>query len=572
MDLERIVKIVWKWAWLIVLAAGVAGVASYYATQSTPRIYRTSTTIMVGRFIEDPDPDSRDFSVSQQLGQTYAQLARRQPALEGALVALNLAELISWQALRGDVSVSLVPGTQLMDIAVTDTNPQRAKALADAIAQQLILQSPSNPSSDQEERRAFATEQMTDLETNISEAEAEIEELQNELDEAVSARLIQDLESQINALQDRVSTWQSSYAQFLTFLQGGEVNYLAVVEEASVPINPIAPNVSMNILLAVTIGASLAVVAALLLDFIDDTVKSSEDIERLSPLTMLGSIGRIDGSDRDSLPIAVRLPNALVVEDYRTLRTNLQLSSGFLSRSLQGKPARTLVVTSSDRLEGKSTTACNLATVMAQSGLRTILVDADLRRPMLHRRFQLPRVGLTEALLKSHPFEGNQPIDAAVVEFLQETSVGNLRVMTSGHLPPNPADLLGSTQMSQMIRALEEEADVVIFDTPPAAVVTDAVVLASQVDGIVLVVNHGSTRRAMFQRTVEALERAGTPILGVVLNRVSGRGNGYYGRPYAVDERRNAGRQKGIVARIPLIGFLVSRSKAGSNDRKMNNG
>ena len=537
MELERYAKIIWKWLWLILLSAAVAGVSSYLATRSAPRIYRTSTTIMIGQFIKDPDPNSGDFWVSQQLGQTYAQLAVRQPVLQGALAALGLADHMSWQALVENVAVTLVPGTQLMEIAVNDTNPQRAKALADSIAQELILQSPSNPSSDEGDRRAFANQQMNDLEVKIDEAEAELEELQEELDASISARQIQDLQTQINTLQDKVSSWQSSYAQFLTFLQGGEVNYLSVVEPAPVPTTPVAPNVMANIGLAVAIGATLAVAAAFLLETIDDTIKSGEDVRHISPLPVIGNIVRVNGVEADGAPVAAKSPNSPAVEAYRALRTNLQLSSGILSRPATEKGTWKLVVTSPSQLEGKSTTAANLAIVMAQSGLSTILVDADLRRPILHDLFHLPKAGLTEALLEMNPIGRNHTDNSAVNKYLQETFIQNLRVMTSGHLPPNPADLLGSGRMHQLIQLLETEADLVIFDTPPAAIVTDAVILAARVDGVVLVARQGQTRRAAFKRAVEALQRAETPIVGVVLNCVTDRADGYSYYRYASDGR-----------------------------------
>ena len=284
MDLKSTFNVIWKWMWLVILAAAVAGVSSYMATRSAPRIYQTKATIMVGQFMSDPEPDTADFWTSQQLARTYAQLAVREPVLQGALVALNLNDVISWQALKGNVRVGEVAGTQLLEIFVNDTNPERAKAIADAIAQQLISQSPSNPSSDQEDRRAFAEEQLLDLEAKISEAKSEIDSLQTEMDEAISARRIQDLGTQISTLQNKVTTWQGSYAQYLTFLQGGEVNYLTVVETALVPTVPIAPRVSTNIMTSVAIAVGLAVGAAFLLEYLDDTVKTPEDVERTVPL------------------------------------------------------------------------------------------------------------------------------------------------------------------------------------------------------------------------------------------------------------------------------------------------
>ena len=318
MELGQYLNTIWKWIWLIVLAAAVAAVSSFYAVSQAPRVYQTKTTLMVGQFIRDPDPNTTDFWTSQQLAQTYVQLVGREPILQGSLDALNLSDQMDWRTVSGMVRASLVAGTQLMEIFVTDTNPERAKVLADTIAQQLILQSPANAASDEDDRRAFAAGQLIDLEGKIEGAEIELKELQTELDEAISARRIQDLQTQINTLQGKVSTWQSSYAQFLLFLEGGQVNYLTVVEPALVPTSPISPNVMMNILLAVGIAVTLAVGAAFLLEYMDDTIKTPADIQRTVSLPTLGAIARMEDELPGDLPIAVRTPRAPIVEPFRS--------------------------------------------------------------------------------------------------------------------------------------------------------------------------------------------------------------------------------------------------------------
>ena len=526
--------------WLIVLAAAVAGIASFFATRAVPRVYETKTTIMIGRFISDPNPDSGDFWISEQLGQTYAQLATREPVLQGAIDSLQLNDQIHWGELAQDVRVSLVSGTQLMEIYVSDTNPQRAKALADGIAEQLILQSPSNPSSDQEDRRVFAQEQLVELEAKIENAGDEIESLQAELDEATSARRIQELETQINALQDKESSWQSSYAQFLTFLQGGEVNYLTMVEPAAVPTAPVSPRVELNILSAVAIAVTLAVGAAFLLEFLDDTIKTPQDLERYSALSTLGSILRIEDNDSNGLPVAVYSPRAPAVEAYRSLRTNVQLAS-------MGKSVKILVVTSTGPSEGKSTIAANLSVVLAQAGLRTVLIDADLRRPTLHHMFELPNSGLSNMLLNSSfstedQEAGRDPFD----QYLQPTVTENLRVITSGSAPPNPAELLSTQMMKQLLENVSGKADIVVIDSPPVLVVTDAVVLSSLGDGVLVVVRSGQTRHPKLRRAIEALQRTDTPILGAVLNNLPSHGEEYYyhyGQP-AESKREKKGDQR----------------------------
>lgn len=195
------------------------------------------------------------------------------------------------------------------------------------------------------------------------------------------------------------------------------------------------------------------------------------------------------------------------------LRTNLQFSS-------VDKPVRTLMVTSPAPTEGKSVTLANLAVVMAQSGLKVVIADADLRRPVQHKIFGLPDShGVSDAIL--HPNPG-------AAEHLLETEVDNLWLLPSGHIPPNPAELLGSERMTAVIEELKGHADIVLFDAPPTLVVADAVILSSKVDGVLMVTDAGGTRRHAAERAVEELRRVKANLLGVVLNRLSGRRNGYY--------------------------------------------
>ncbi len=213
--------------------------------------------------------------------------------------------------------------------------------------------------------------------------------------------------------------------------------------------------------------------------------------------------------------ITISDPRSPISEAYRTLRTNLDFAG--LDRAL-----KTLVVTSAGVGEGKSTTLANLAVVSAQAGRRVILVDADLRRPTLHEIFGLDnRVGLTtammdEAALASPPF--------------QPTAVEGLSVLTSGPLPPNPAELMGSRRMEEVIAALARQADQVLFDTPPVVAVTDAAVLATRVDGVLLVISAGKTRREVARTAVQRLRQINARLVGTVLTNVPlGAGfKGYY--------------------------------------------
>ena len=203
-------------------------------------------------------------------------------------------------------------------------------------------------------------------------------------------------------------------------------------------------------------------------------------------------------------------PKSPVAEAFRTLRTNLQFSA--LDREL-----RTLLVTSAGPGEGKSTITLNLAIAITQSGKEVILVDADLRKPVIHKLFGLRNeIGLTNILVHG-PAE----------EALQETAVPNLKVVTSGPIPPNPAEMLASGMMDKVRDFLKERAEMVLFDCPPVVAVTDAAVLSRKVDGVLLVVQLGAVEREAARQAKALLENVDAPLLGVVINNVA-ESSGYY--------------------------------------------
>ena len=195
-------------------------------------------------------------------------------------------------------------------------------------------------------------------------------------------------------------------------------------------------------------------------------------------------------------------PKSPIAEAYRTLRTNIQYAK------VDGE-LKVLLFTSAGPGEGKSTVAANTAIALAQAGHKVILVDCDLRKPVQHHVFQLNKKGLTNCLVGESP----------AVDLLQNTEVENLRVLTSGPIPPNPAELLGSSRMEQTVNALKDIADYIVLDCPPVIAVTDASVLSRRTDGVVLVLDADQVRPEMAQKAKELLENAQANILGTILNR-----------------------------------------------------
>ena len=506
MELKEYILPLRKWWWLIVAATLVATVSSFIATRRQAPIYQTRTTIMVGRAIENPNPNGSDFWLMQQLASTYADIAKRAPVQDATKTALGLTWL-------PDYTVRVVPNTQLVEISVVDTSPPRAQAVAAELANQLILQTPMQSGSTMEQRQVFIKTQLDDLEIKINETRDEITKKQADLANLFSARQIADTQTQIAGLQTKLSTLQANYAALLSNTQQGAVNTISVIEPAQLPHSPIGPNKPATILLAAVIGFILAAGAAFLLEYLDDSLKNPDDVQKILGLTTLGAIPVMEETATRGELAVVASSHSMASEAFRVLRTNLRFAG-------VDRPLQTILITSPAPSEGKSLTVANLGAALAQAGERVILVDADLHRPRLHRLFGLRNNrGITSALLEEHPDPDG---------LLQDTTVPGLQVLTSGPLPPNASELLGSAHMRELLSQLSRQADVLLLDSPPATALADAAVLATQTDGVLLVLDAGNTRREAARRASEALGRVNARVVGAILNRLPTSGGGYY--------------------------------------------
>ncbi|MFA7248277.1 MAG: polysaccharide biosynthesis tyrosine autokinase [Dehalococcoidia bacterium] len=290
---------------------------------------------------------------------------------------------------------------------------------------------------------------------------------------------------------------------------------VSVVERAEPPHQPVAPRKSLNAALGALVLLSATVGGVMLIEYLDDTVKSPEQASEISGLPTLGRIEQFERSrtPRDQLQAAHR-PRSTVAEAYRAARTNLSYAIDL------GRDRRLILVTSPGPGEGKTTTVANLAVVFGLAGHRVCVIDTDLRRPMLHRLFGLDnQEGLTNLLLAREP-----EMDRAI----QRTVYTNVSAVTSGPLPPNPSELLGSARMQEILDRIKARFDVVLLDSPPALVVTDASVLATLADGLLIVTRAHHTRTQQLRATVEELAQSGRPIAGIVINRVASRDAYYY--------------------------------------------
>lgn len=367
-----------------------------------------------------------------------------------------------------------------------------------------------------------ADAEVATLQTQVDSQKTEVQRTNRENIEF--AALKSEIDTKRKVLIDLVA--RESETQTSERLKDTQASNIRVVDAAEVPERPVSPRKVMNLLLALVVGSGLGVAAAFLLDYLDNTVKDENDIQRMSGLPVLGHVplyqplravaadGAPDPDAYDPIDLASHTDSkSLFAEAFKNLRTSLLLAS-------PEKPPRKVVVTSFEPSDGKSTVCLNLAIVLTQMGRKVLLVDADLRRPRVHKMLHLGNgQGLSSIL------SGN----ARPEDCIQDTPVPNLHVIPSGPVPPNPSELLGSGALQHFIDWAEEEGgyDHVFFDSPPSLQVTDGVLLAGKMDASIIVVRGGKTSKEALSQGAARMRQARGPVAGAVLNAVS-EGQGYY--------------------------------------------
>ena len=495
-----------RW-WLLLASALLFGAAGYlYSIRQMP-VYQATTSLIVGSPIQDTNLNRNDLQVSQQLALTYADIARRQPVMQNTIENLQLP--IGWSQLRGRVRAQLVGDTQLLELKVEASTPAEAQLIADEVARQLVSISPSGKQRDQAEDE-FARNRLFVLRDKIEKAQMQIEQLEGDLINSIgiSANAVA-VEEQIVALEGLIARWESNYAQLLSSLnEGRAVNDLTVLENALASAKPIRPRTGTNTLIAALFGLGLAVGLVLLKEFLDDTLKTADDVTRALSLATVGAITRVNGQGYQERLIIDLDPFSVASEGYRMLRSKIQFAS-------VDHGDNAIMITSASDDEGKSLCVANLGIVMAQAGLRTVIVDANLRAPSQHEIFKLSNQDGLTSLLYSREEEYDR--------YLRSTMVPNLKVLVSGPVPSNPSELLGSPRMQQFLDSLRSQVDVILCDSTEAVTVADSSVLSRKVDVVIMVVSAGDTSRELVVRALNNLYDAGANVTGVVLNRVTDR-------------------------------------------------
>lgn len=542
-----------RWWWLLLLASGLAAVTSFWTVRQQPDRYQSTTTLMIGQVIQDPNPSNAQLNLGNQLAEAYADIAERGPVRQATMAALGVNRLPSY-------NVQALPNRQLIQIAVVDTDPAQAQAVASELANQLIRLSPGGSQEGDQERQAFINQQLDTLEEQIAATEGEIQEEQEILGELVSAQEIADTQNEIAALQSKLSTLQSTYAGLLAGTKEEAVNTLSVIEPASFPRRPVGPGQGMTVLAATAIAFALAAGAAYLLEYLDDTIKSPQQVSKLFDLPVVGTIARLQSENGEGGLVMKHAPRSPEAEGFRGLRTTIQ-------RVLAAGELNTLLITSPHQKEGKSLVSANLALAMAQAGQRTLLIDGDLHRPSQHKLFDLEnKQGLSTLLehMQSPLPEKTSP--GALHESLRskgiikDTAQERLSVITSGSLSSHPSELLVSSNIRALLNLLAERYDAIILDTPPVLAVSDAAALSSQVGTVFVLASAKETRKSELQSVVDHLQAVDANIGGVILNQLSSSSEHYY---YSYYRYSDYGREAGSEVKEDSILSAIGNGSNG---------
>jgi polysaccharide biosynthesis transport protein len=499
-DIRHYLYLAWQWLWLLVLEAAVVGGVTYLISQRMTPVFSTSTKLLIMEAAATKPTDYNSLLASEQLTQTYSDMLTNEALLQETIDRLGMKTTPA--ALASKIKASPVRDTQLITVTVEGTNPGLIAQIANTLVQVLIERVGSIQSDRYSSSEESLSAQLADIDTLLLD-------LQNKMDLTADPAEKARLDNQAVQYRQIYANLLTTYEQTRLAEAQSSAN-IVQVNEAQMPLVSIKPKVLQNTLLAAILSALVVAAGIFTIDAFDDTIKTPAQVTKTFGLPVLGVIIQ----HRNGLgPICQDQPRSPVSEAFRSLRTNIQYSN-------IDAPLRTLLVTSPSPREGKTLVCANLAVVLAQGGKKVIVVDADLRRPAVHKRLEVSNSnGLTALLL--------QP-EIVLEGVLRTTKTANLSVVTCGDLPPNPAELLGTRKMGLILDKLKEDADILVIDTPPVLPVADPSVLAPLVDGVLLVLQPGKTALSEARDTVERLQRVNAKIIGVILNNVDLRGSPYH--------------------------------------------
>lgn len=495
MQPEIVRRIVRKWAAAVLALTVLGAVVAFAVSKAMTPLYQAKGNVLVVAGVGQGGISSGDLNLSAaEATTTAATLMTAPPLLQSVINTQHLNEPLS--TLAGNVAATPQTNSELVDVSVTDPSPSRAARIGNAIMSAFVAQ---------------ITQQNTDRINQAGAAlQAEINQVQAALNDS-EQQLATATPAQATTLRQEIGDQTSLLSQltlnFGTFraTQQQNLETVSVATPASTPTTPSSPRTLLNTGVGAVAGLLIGITMATILEFLDQGLRTAEDVRQKLGVPCVGLVPRhvTPGTakarqERDTL---------VASEAYRRLRTSLLFAA-------PDSQLRSVVITSARSGEGKTQTAANLAVALASADQRIVLVDADMRRPDMHRIFSRPlQGGMSELIMSVRPGE------KLSLRSARATSQPNLTLITAGTIPPNPSELLASRRAALLLHGLESAFDLVVVDTPPIDAVPDALNLAAEASATIVVVDAGRTNATQTQATIETLRSVGANVIGVVLNR-----------------------------------------------------
>lgn len=528
MEKQELIRIARRWWWLVIVGAIAAGMAAYWVSQNNTDIYEASSRLIVGPGVDSPSPGLDDLRAGGHLLRTYAELPTTNPMLQGVIDRLGLD--MEPVRLREMIEVRASEETQILTLYVRSPDAGDARRIANEMAQALVDISPSaegTAASAINEQMRVQAEQLEESIPLIEERIAVLEEELQDVDDVESRRLVAD---RLDREQGRLTDTHRTLAILYESLQDTATNQVEIIEPAisAVPVDSL-------LWLRVAVGVLLGIVVSLMgifgYEYLSDNVDTIQDgghggvvvqgvpvLGRVSPVPSGGPFGFGDslpgiGNFGDAPLVVQQAPDSQTAEDYRMLGIKLLFAGA-------GKQApRSILLSSVDPLVDVGQTAANLAVVLAETGKRVILVDANLHRPSVGQYFDFGgsranRCGLTDVLTGEC-----QALDVTPIDW-----VPGLSVLPSGSVTYDAFVLLASPKMAQLVEQLEQQADIVLIAGSTISSFAHSLFLASRVGGVILLAETGKTRRKALAGAAASLHAVEAHVLGAILHKGGRRG------------------------------------------------
>jgi succinoglycan biosynthesis transport protein ExoP len=485
-----------RWWWVIFFATILASGSAYYFSQDETRYYTTHTTLMIGNSFEKALPDPNQLSLGATLARFYSELAHRERTLRPVQEQLKLP--FSWQVIRdGMVSTNVVPSANFLELYITDSNPDRAAAIVNAIADQLMAYSPTSPEKVAAEQKVI-DEQLTDSATRIKQIKDKVDEMTTKKQEVESSSDIADINQTLEELNKSQIQEQQSYAALLAYKNGSSVNSLSVFERAVAPTEALPTKRKAIVAFAGIAGMLLSFVTVFVLERIDRRWHSTRDLKDRFSVENLGSI-----------PIGPPLMIASGVAAQERLQAARNVQTNILLAAAE-QNTRILMITSPQPSESRTTLAIDLADLFGRAGQRVLIVDADFTSSLLTRMLSQSGADQNWTMVSGNEYQD-------LWTHLRPTPMANVALLPGRGSSAGEQAMIPSLRWRELVERLLGTADVIIFDGPTTLSGPDAALLAPHVDGVVLTLDPAIDNREDVEKSkTRLLRQKGARLLGAV--------------------------------------------------------